>query len=216
MNNPDISVIIPAYNHEKFIGRALRSILDQSIDKKKYEVILINDFSIDNSKQIIKKYEDEIIYIENDQNKGLPYSLNIGIKKAKGKYMVRLDSDDYVNRKYLEILYEFLNWNENFDAVSCDYLIIDDNEKIIKRENSSENPIGCGIMFKMDKLLDIGLYNPKFLLHEDKELMRRFIKKNTVYNIKLPLYRYRKHSSNITNNIKKSNKYIKKLQFDDN
>ncbi|OCW83239.1 glycosyl transferase, partial [Pelagibacteraceae bacterium GOM-A5] len=74
MNNPDISVIIPAYNHEKFIGRALRSILDQSIDKKKYEVILINDFSIDNSKQIIKKYKSEIVYIENDQNKGLPYS----------------------------------------------------------------------------------------------------------------------------------------------
>ncbi|OCW83293.1 glycosyl transferase, partial [Pelagibacteraceae bacterium GOM-A5] len=184
--------------------------------KKKYEVILINDFSIDNSKQIIKKYKSEIVYIENDQNKGLPYSLNIGIKKAKGKYMVRLDSDDYVNRKYLEILYEFLNWNENFDAVSCDYLIIDDNENIIKRENSSENPIGCGIMFKMDKLLDIGLYNPEFLLHEDKELMRRFIKKNTIYNIKLPLYRYRKHSSNITNNTRKSNKYIKKLNLDDN
>ena len=50
-------ILIVVYNHEKFIGRALRSILDQSIDKKKYEVILINDFSIDNSKQIIKKYE---------------------------------------------------------------------------------------------------------------------------------------------------------------
>ena len=53
MNNPDISVIIPVYNHEKFIGRSLRSILDQSIDKSRYEVIVINDFSTDNSTEII-------------------------------------------------------------------------------------------------------------------------------------------------------------------
>ena len=58
MNNPDISVIIPVYNHEKFIGRSLRSILDQSIDKSRYEVIVINDFSTDNSKEIISKYSN--------------------------------------------------------------------------------------------------------------------------------------------------------------
>jgi glycosyltransferase involved in cell wall biosynthesis len=125
MNNPDISVIIPVYNHDKFIGRSLRSILDQSLDKSRYEVIVINDSSTDNSKEIISKYSNKITLIENPKNKGLPFSLNVGIKKARGKYMVRLDSDDYVNKKYLEILYEFLNWNSEFDAVSCDYLIVD-------------------------------------------------------------------------------------------
>ena len=55
INNPDISVIIPTYNHEKFIGRALRSILDQSINKNRYEVIVVNDCSNDNSKEIISK-----------------------------------------------------------------------------------------------------------------------------------------------------------------
>ena len=91
INNPDISVIIPTYNHEKFIGRALRSILDQSINKNRYEVIVVNDCSNDNSKEIISKFDNDIIYLENSKNEGLPFSLNIGIKKARGKYMVRMD-----------------------------------------------------------------------------------------------------------------------------
>ena len=118
--------------------------------------------------------------------------------------MVRLDSDDFVNKKYLEYLYEFINWNEDYDAVSCDYFIVDDEEKVLGREDGGTNPIGCGIMFKMDKIIDLGLYNPDFLIHEDKELMIRFKKKYKISNLKLPLYRYRKHLTNITNNNIKS------------
>ena len=211
MKSPEVSVIIPCFNHEKFIGRSLRSILDQSLDQSKYEIIVINDFSNDNSKEVIFKYLENIIYLENSKNRGLPYSLNKGIKKAKGKYMVRLDSDDFVNKKYLEYLYEFINWNEDYDAVSCDYFIVDDEEKVLGREDGGTNPIGCGIMFKMDKIIDLGLYNPDFLIHEDKELMIRFKKKYKISNLKLPLYRYRKHLTNITNNNIKSKEFIRKL-----
>ncbi len=213
MSNPEISVIIPVFNHEKFIGRALRSILDQSIERNKFEIIVINDCSNDNSKTIISKFSENIKYLENKKNMGLPYSLNEGIKKAKGQYIVRLDSDDYVNKKYLETLYDFLNWNDKFDAVSCDYFVVDDAEKILNRGDSLIDPIGCGIMFKIDKLINLGLYNPNFLLHEDKELMSRFKKKKyNLHNVKLPLYRYRKHSHNITNDKKKSKKFYKKLK----
>jgi hypothetical protein len=66
-------------------------------------------------------------------------------------------------------------------------------------------------MFKMDRIIDLGLYNQDFLIHEDKELMMRFKKKYKISNVKLPLYRYRKHSSNITNNETKSKKYFEKL-----
>ena len=131
---PKISVIIPAYNHEKYIGRCLRSVFDQSINEEDYEIIVINDGSKDNTKEIIGKFLNKIVYMENKINRGLPYSLNKGIKKAKGKYIVRLDSDDYVNRDFLLILYLFLNQNINFDAVSCDYIIVDDNEKVIKKK----------------------------------------------------------------------------------
>ena len=198
MNNPDISVIIPVYNHEKFIGRSLRSILDQSIDKSRYEVIVINDFSTDNSKEIISKYSNKITIIENSENKGLPFSLNVGIKKARGKYMVRLDSDDYVNKKYLEILYEFLNWNSEFDAVSCDYLIVDNDEKVLRRESGETEPIGCGIMFRREHLIEIGLYNPEYRLNEDKELIKRFEKNYKIERLPIPLYKYYLHGDNMT------------------
>ena len=209
---PKISVIIPAYNHEKYIGRCLRSVFDQSINEEDYEIIVINDGSKDNTKEIIGKFLNKIVYMENKINRGLPYSLNKGIKKAKGKYIVRLDSDDYVNRDFLLILYLFLNQNINFDAVSCDYIIVDDNEKVIKREDSQKKPIGCAIMFKTDDLIKIGLYNKNFKLHEDKELMERFKKHFNVTRIPLPLYRYRQHSKNITSNVKNDKFYKSKLK----
>ena len=117
-----------------------------------------------------------------------------------------------MNRDFLLILYLFLNQNINFDAVSCDYIIIDYKEKVIKRENSQKKPIGCGIMFKTDDLIKIGLYNKNFRLHEDKELMERFKKHFNVTRIPLPLYRYRQHSSNITSNMKNDRFYISKLK----
>jgi len=173
-----VSVVIPCFNHQKFIGRCLRSILDQSLDKKKYEVIVVNDGSTDNSLKIIKTFGKEVKTITNKKNKGLPYSLNVGIKSSKSKYIVRLDSDDYVNKNFLFFLLEFIERNsENIDAVSCDYLVVNDKEKVLSRENCIINPIACGIIFKTSHLINLGLYNEKFLLKEDVELRKRYEKK---------------------------------------
>ena len=91
-----------------------------------------------------------------------------------------------MKQKYLEYLYEFINWNEDYDAVSCDYFIVDDEEKVLMKKMVEQTLQSCGIMFKMDKIIDLGLYNPDFLIHEDKELMIRFKKKYRI-NLKLPL-----------------------------
>ena len=134
-----VSVIIPCFNHEKFIGRCLRSILDQSINKRDYEVIVIDDGSTDSSLKIIKSFGKDIKILKNKNNRGLPFSLNLGIKSSKSKYFVRLDSDDYVN-KFFTFLLEFIERNKDTtDAVSCDYLVVNDSEKIIKRENCIKN-----------------------------------------------------------------------------
>ena len=144
---------------------------------------------------------------------GLPYSINKGILSAKGRYVVRVDSDDYVNKEFLNIPYNFLSSNEELDAISCDYLLVDDKEKVIKRENSNKKPIGCGIMFRLEQLLELGLYDNKFLVHEDKDLRYRFLKKFKIYRIPLPLYRYRKHEKNITNNLLKMKKHFKQFKI---
>ncbi len=192
-----VSVIIPVFNQEKYIGRCLRSILSQSFEESFYEVIVIDDGSSDYSIKILEAFSDKIKIIKHKKNLGLPSALNSGIKNAKGKYLVRLDSDDYVNFDYLNILYLFIEYN-NFDAVGCDYYLVNDNEEILEKRNCLEYPIGCGIIFRVDQLVDIGMYDKNFLINEEVELRKRFEKKYSVERVPLPLYRYRQHLSNMT------------------
>ena len=197
---PQISVIIPAMNEERFIGRAIRSILNQTVPREIYEVIAVNDASEDRTAYAMGLFADEITVLSNETRLGLPGSLNRAIKKAKGKYIVRLDADDYVRSDYLYILKQFLEDNPYMDAVACDYVLVDDQENVIARRNCSEHPIGCGIMFRTDHLIDVGLYDDEFLMHEDRDLRHRFEKRYRIYRVELPLYRYRQHDGHMTKN----------------
>lgn len=205
-----ISVIIPAYNCAKWISRSIRSILDQSFEDKDYEVIVVNDGSTDDLIQVLNPYLNKIRLINRIENKGLPYSLNEGIYHSKGRFIIRLDSDDYVHYDYLKIPFMFLSMNPNLDAVALDYVKVDEKENVISRHNCEIDPIGCGILFRHEHLVDLGFYNEKQKLHEEKELMERFKKKYTLTRIQLPLYRYRDRAGSITKNIN-----LKKTYGDD-
>lgn len=212
MKTPLVSVIIPVFNQEKWIGRCLRSLLNQSIDRNKYEIIVIDDGSEDRTGYALDLFSDEIELIKNENNLGLPVALNKGIKASKANHIVRVDADDYVNEYLLFFLYEFLEQNKYMDALACDYLMVDDDEEVIARKNCAENPIGCGIMFKSSHLLEIGLYDEEFQLYEERELRHRFEKKYKIHRLELPLYRYRRHETNITNDIEAHEKHTQKLK----
>mgnify|MGYP001245028519 CR=1 FL=1 len=98
-----ISIIITNYNYGKFISTCLKSCFNQSFSKKDYEVILVDDCSNDHSKKKIKKFEHKknFKFIENKKNLGVARSANIGIKNSNGKYFVRVDADDYVDKNFL-------------------------------------------------------------------------------------------------------------------
>lgn len=204
---PTISVLITAYNVERYIGRAIRSALDQSIPRDAYEIIVINDCSADRTRFALEVFEDDIKLINNEQRLGLPASLNKGIKKAKGRFVVRLDGDDYVHKDFLKVLALHLSLNDDIDAISCDYLLVDNDEHILGKMNCMEAPIACGIMFRVDQLIDIGLYDEKFAVQEDVDLRIRFLKKYSIERVKIPLYRYRRHDNNLTNDKDKMHKY---------
>ena len=205
-----ISIIVPTFNHSSYIARCVRSLLTQTFEKDYYEIVVVNDKSVDTTNEILNVFREDLIII-NNKNIGLPASLNRGIKKASGKYIVRVDSDDYVNSNFLKFLYEFLIQNEKFkvDGVACDYLLVDDNEKVIAKKKFQKNPIGCGIMFKKSHLKKIGFYDKKFFLCEEKELIIRYKKKYNLDYLGIPLYRYRRNN-NITND-KNNIKYFEKL-----
>ena len=96
-----VSVII-LFITKIYISRCLRSILDQSLAREEYEVIVIDDGSKDKTGRILQTFKNHIKIISNKKNKGLSFSLNRGIENSKGRFIVRLVSDDYVNKEYLK------------------------------------------------------------------------------------------------------------------
>jgi glycosyltransferase involved in cell wall biosynthesis len=206
-----VSVIIPVYNGKKFVQRAIRSAIDQNFPRKHFEIIVVDDGSTDNTIEVIQPFKDSIRILRHEKNMGLAASRNTGIRAARGQYIVNLDADDYLHQDFLSIEVMFLSLNENFDAVSCDYFIVDEHGKHLDRKNATEYPIACGIMFRMEQLIDIGLYSEDFLVREEEDLRQRFLKKHRIHHIPLPLYRYRKHDDNITNNQELMKEYKKKF-----
>ena len=192
----NISIIIVTYNEEKHISRAIRSCLDQSLPRNEYEIIVVNDGSTDKTKNILSTFQGFyaglpfIKVITLGESMGIGYASNKGIEQALGQYVVRVDADDYVNNKMLEIGQLFLNMNKEFDAVACDYLIVNEYGETIERKSCETDPIACGIMFRKDKLIDAGLYDDSLRRGEDVDLRKRFM--GNIYHIPLPLYRYRK------------------------
>ncbi len=198
---PTVSVLVPVHNQEKYIGRCLRSLLAQNYHRDDFEIIVIDDGSHDRTPYALELFQDAITVVRNDANLGLPAALNLGIRATKAPYVVRVDSDDYVNAEFLSLLSLFLANNLYMDAAACDYLLVDDREEVLARKNCAEEPIACGIMFRTEQLIDIGLYDESFLLHEEKDLRYRFLQKYTIHRLELPLYRDRRHENNITNNV---------------
>jgi glycosyltransferase involved in cell wall biosynthesis len=209
---PEITVVIPAFNQEKYIGRCIRSVLSQQFPREKYEVILVNDGSTDNTGYGIDVFKDELIIINNEKNVGLPASLNMALSKIKTPYFVRVDADDYISSYFLPFLYGFIEDNEHMDAVSCDYNLVDNQGGVISRKNCMDNPIGCGIIFRTDQIIDIGSYDEDFLLHEEQDLRIRFLKKYKIHRLEMALYRYRMHDDNMTNNKSKVDHFMKNLK----
>jgi len=211
MHSHQVSVIISVHNQEKYVGRCIRSLLKQTFPVDDYELIVINDGSTDNSEDVLKPFTGDIRYFDNGKQLGLPASLNIGLKNARGQFIVRVDADDYVHWDYIKILSMHLQLNHDIDAIACDYLLVNDQQDILDQVNCMKEPIGCGIMFRLDQLIDIGLYDEDFLVREEEDLRIRFLKKYSISRVHLPLYRYRKHENNITGNDHDMQKFQKKL-----
>jgi glycosyltransferase involved in cell wall biosynthesis len=206
-----VSVIITAYNYDRYIERAIRSCMDQSLDENEYEIIVVNDCSTDNTDKILENYKNDVRVFNLEKNSGLSAARNFGVKKALGQFIIFIDADDYIQHDLLFVQKTFLSENNALDAISTDYFLVDERGNHLEHVNAEKKPIACGIMFRKDLLIDIGLYDESFHAREEEELRIRFLKKHNIYNIILPLYRYRMHEDNLTKNKSKMDKYKNKL-----
>lgn len=195
-----ISLIITAHNYAQYVERAIRSALDQSLGNSEYEILVINDASTDHTAEVLENYQEEVRVFNLEQNLGLAGARNFGIQKAKGQFIIFLDADDYIHRDLLKVQKLFLEENTKLDAVSTDYYLVNERGERIEHVCAEEKPIACGIMFRKDFLYNIGLYDEKFRAREEEDLRIRWTEQYNIYNLIVPLYRYRMHDSNLTKN----------------
>lgn len=144
MNRKDISIIVPVYNAEKTISKCLDSLKTQT--KIELEFIIVNDGSTDTTEEIIKKYKDKRIKYYKNKNQGIGKTRNFGISKATGKYIMFIDSDDYLEKDACEKMYNKAE-NDNLDIVICDFYKVYSNGSIeeihtntFKNSSLKDNP----------------------------------------------------------------------------
>ncbi len=113
--NCQVSVIVPVYNVESYLNRCIDSLISQTVDKKDMEVILVDDGSTDNSPAICDEYAEKYDYIRvfHIENNGVSNARNFGMDKAQGKYIMFLDSDDYLSGNSVKSIAKFFNKNED-------------------------------------------------------------------------------------------------------
>ncbi len=227
-NNPLITVYITNYNYGKFVKKAIDSVLNQTF--KNFELIIIDDGSKDKSAKIIKQFQNKSkIKVVFQKNKGLIVSNNLALRMSKAKYIMRLDSDDWLDPHALEIMFNILERNKKISLVFPDYYEVDKNGKIIgqvrrhdfKKVKLLDQPAhGACTMIRKENLLDIGGYDEEFNCQDGYYLWLKFIKKYVVRNVNLPLFYYRQHQNSLTNNSKRillnRSRIIRKLQKKEN
>lgn len=127
MDGPLVSVIIPSYNHEKFIKECIDSVLNQTY--KNFELIIIDDGSKDKTSEILNKYDDSRMQIIYQENVGAHNTINRGLALAKGEYLTILNSDDVYMKNRLELIVNYLMKNPEVSLVSTYIEIINSDSK---------------------------------------------------------------------------------------
>jgi len=195
-----ISIIICNYNNQKYITKCLRSIYKQNINKKLFDVIFVDDGSTDKSVNYAKKFKKykNFHLIKNRKNLGLIKSCNIAIKKCKTKYLVRVDSDDYISKNFLK--YFFREMNLDYDFIYSNYIVEKNNKKFKKKLKKFDilKLISCSVVMKTNLVKKIGGYRNIFW--EECDLYVRYLKDNRkkVKHLDKYVYIYRKHGFNMT------------------
>lgn len=226
MSNPKVSVLMPVFNGGNYLKASIESILSQ--DFPDFEFLIVNDGSTDNTAQIISSYPDRRIRtINNGHNLGLVSSLNTGIDNARGKYIVRMDSDDISFKKRLSVQVQFMDKNSKIGASGSYYHILYKNSRFICDFPLTHSEIRPYLLFnspiphptaiiRKSILDEFHLqYSTESKHLEDYDLWSRIATYSELANIKQSLLNYRVHEGQISTdpqNVKERYKNISTIR----
>lgn len=213
MNDIKVTVLMSVYNGEKYLPLSIESILNQTFEN--FEFIIIDDNSSDSTYSIMKEYasqHERIRLIRNEKNLGLTKSLNLGLSKAKGKYIARQDHDDISLPERLEKEVEYLENNPDVVLATGNLELIDSQGQIIKRTQRFfetqliswyllfYNALGGHslVMYRKEAVLALNGYSEEFRYSQDHELWQRLVETGKIVILPDVLLQWRQHDNNIS------------------
>jgi glycosyltransferase involved in cell wall biosynthesis len=201
VKNPKASVVMSVHNEERYVSKAIRSILEQTFDD--FEFIIIDDDSTDGTTEILSNYQQKdarIRVLRHQSKKGLAQSLNEGIRIAQGRYIARMDADDISLPTRLEKQVAFLDMHPEVGLVGTLCYEVDENDVIVRRwslpSSTSDvrkalldlNPlVHTSVMIRKEVFAEIGYYDETLQYSQDYELWLRIARKYEIANLPEPL-----------------------------
>jgi len=214
MTIPKLSIIMLIYNGEKYIREAIDSVINQTF--KDFELILINDGSLDHSLQVISTYTDNRIRIINlEENKGIPYCRNMGLNEARGEFLAWTDCDDVNHLTRFEKQIEFLQNNPDFGGCGTWISRFKNNTTYFTSKAQSDPELikasllftpaaipNATVMLRMEDIRKYNItYNTQLPIGEDFDFIFKCSKVMKFTNIQESLYKYRDSENSIMNNF---------------
>lgn len=213
MSGVEASVIMPVYNGERYLPEAIKSILNQTL--KNFELLILDDCSTDNSERVIRTFTDQRIrIIANEKNLGLVGTLNIGFGQARGKYIARMDQDDYADATRLKKQVDFLEHHPDVGVLGTTTYIMNKTGAVVgmspsllhdqelKLQLLYQTPFSHGsIMLRRDVLanLEPPYYDQAAGNAEDYDLWSRLAPVTKFANLPEPLYGWRDNPTGMSN-----------------
>lgn len=202
---PEISIIMPVYNGERYLREAVESVIAQGFTE--WELILVNDCSTDGTPAVMEEYlsrDDRIRVIRNETNQKLPRSLNIGFAQAKGRYFTWSSDDNRYMPQALEKMYQYLELHQDTGLVFANMDYIDETGKktgSVSRnaeEIWSSNCVGACFLYRREVAETVGGYDADLFLVEDYDYWLRIAKCYPIAHLPQCLYEYRNHGTSLT------------------
>jgi glycosyltransferase involved in cell wall biosynthesis len=207
-----ISVIIPVFNGEKYLGDAIKSILKQTVQP--LEIIVVDDGSTDDTEKVAKNFGRDIQYVY-QENSGIPVTRNTGLELAEGEFISFIDADDLWVTNKLEVQLNLLKRNPKYE------MVIGFLYRVPFSETTQEEPLRgvkgeCATslgstLIKKSVFEKIGIFDTEMALGEDVDLFLRVLESGIkVWGHKEIVQLYRQHDENITGDEKRKNYYLLK------
>ncbi|MBP6976061.1 glycosyltransferase [Candidatus Dojkabacteria bacterium] len=201
-SNPLVSVVIPVHNGEKYIKESIDSCLNQTYQY--IEIIVVDDKSEDRTLEILKEYGEKITVLPVEKQNGLGNVINIGIRKSQGKYIARMDADDFMYPTRIQKQVEYLESNPNCVAIGGQIDIIDENSNItghreyaiedkdIKKNRFLFQPFAHpAVTLRKSTVEEIGLYPENMWKVEDVKFFLILSTKGEFHNLRDTVLKYR-------------------------